>query len=105
MYVMERSARVAQENPIGPYWWHIKKGPISHTRIQRVCKKKIVGCQRKERHVPYRNGRRYLTRSFMDPPHLATGAGAGMSLWLELGHHLRKDTNLLGHDMTTIVSR
>ncbi|GBP58157.1 hypothetical protein EVAR_86319_1 [Eumeta japonica] len=44
-------------------------------------------------------------RSFVDPPHSAAGAGVGMSLWLGSGHHLRRDTAFLGHDMETIVSR
>ncbi|GBP94126.1 hypothetical protein EVAR_69326_1 [Eumeta japonica] len=44
-------------------------------------------------------------RSSVDPLHPAANAGAGMSLWFELGHRLRRDTALLGHDMATIVSR
>ncbi|GBP35053.1 hypothetical protein EVAR_75256_1 [Eumeta japonica] len=49
---------------------------------------------------------RYTVRSFTGPLYPAAGAGAGMSLWLEPGHLLKRDTALLGHSfMATIVSR
>ncbi|GBP64952.1 hypothetical protein EVAR_41368_1 [Eumeta japonica] len=44
-------------------------------------------------------------RSFVDPPHPTVGASASMSLWLEPGRHLRRNTALLGHGMASIVSR
>ncbi|GBP94446.1 hypothetical protein EVAR_68724_1 [Eumeta japonica] len=39
--------------------------------------------------------------SFADPPPSATGAGASMSLWLESGLHLVRNSALSALDMAT----